>query len=132
MTLLPADLHSHWLPLAPIFVLRTEADYDAAVARLNVLVDEVGANEQHPLFGMLDTLGAVIHEYEQQHHAMPDLPAHEALQYLLDEHDLRAADLTELGSAADAEAVMAGTRPLNPDQIRTLATRFGVSPAVFL
>lgn len=110
----------------------SEADYNSAVARLNALIDEVGSNQQHPLYGMLDTLGTVIHAYEQQHHAIPDAPGHEVLQYLLEEHDLRAADLTELGSAADAEQVLSGKRSLTPDQIRVLAARFGISPAAFL
>jgi len=111
---------------------RSEADYDSAVARLNALIDEVGSNEQHPLFGMLDTLGAVIYAYEQQHHAIPDAPAYEVLQYLLEEHNLNAADLTELGSAAEAEQVLSGRQSLTPDQIRAFAARFGISPAAFL
>ncbi|MGD9633476.1 MAG: type II toxin-antitoxin system HigA family antitoxin [Pirellulales bacterium] len=132
MTLLPADLQTHWVPLAPIFALHSEADYDSAVARLNALVDEVGSNEQHPLYGLLDTLGAVIHAYELQQHAIPDVPGHEVLQHLLEEHDLSAAELTELGSVAEAEQVLSGKRPLTPDQIRALAARFGVSPAALL
>lgn len=110
----------------------SEADYDSAVARLNALIDEVGSNQQHPLYGMLDTLGAVIHAYEQQHHSIPDAPGHEVLQYLIEEHNLNAADLTELGSANDAEQVLAGQRSLTSDQIRALAARFGISPAAFL
>jgi HTH-type transcriptional regulator / antitoxin HigA len=132
MTLLPADLQYYWLPLATIFALHSEADYDAAVARLNALVDEVGTDEQHPLYGMLDTLGAVIHAYEQRHHAVPELPAREALQYLIEEHGLSAANLTEIGSVAEVDAVLTGARQLNADQIRALAARFGVAPAVFL
>lgn len=115
-----------------MFALTSEADYDSAVARLNALVDEVGSNQQHPLYGMLDTLGAVIHAHEVQHHAIPDAPGHEVLQFLLDEHNLSAADLTELGSAADAEQVLYGRRSLTPEQIRALAARFGISPAAFL
>jgi HTH-type transcriptional regulator/antitoxin HigA len=132
MTLLPTDIQTHWVPLAPMFSLHTEADYDAAVERLNALVDIVGTDEQHPLYGMLDTLGVVIRAYEEQHHSIPDAPPHAVLQHLLDEHGLRSSDLAELGSADEAAAIVTGAQALAPDQIRALASRFGVSPAAFL
>jgi HTH-type transcriptional regulator / antitoxin HigA len=132
MTMLPADIQNHWVPLAPIFVLRDEADYDAAVERLNALIDQVGTDERHPLYGMLDTLGAVIRSYEEQHQAIPDVSGRDILLQLIEEQGLEGADLSELGSASNAEAVLTGARPLTPDEIRALAVRFGVSPAVFL
>lgn len=126
------DIQTHWVPLAPIFSLSSETEYDAAVARLNALVDEVGTNEQHPLYGLVDTLGAVVQNYEQQHHTIPNVPAHEVLQFLMEEHGLGADELSELGSAGDAERILKGAMELNIEQIRALASRFHVSPAVFL
>ncbi len=52
MTSQLTELQTHWTPIAPIFSLRNEADYDAAVARLNALLDEVGTNEKHPLYSI--------------------------------------------------------------------------------
>jgi hypothetical protein len=51
-----SDLQTHWAPIAAIFSIRSEGEYDAAVERLNALIDEVGTNESHPLYGLLDTL----------------------------------------------------------------------------
>ncbi len=45
---------------------------------------------------------------------------------------LTQSDLPEIGSQAVVSEVLNGKRDLNVRQIRALATRFGVSPAVFI
>jgi HTH-type transcriptional regulator/antitoxin HigA len=126
------DIQLHWTPIASLFSLRNEDEYDAAVERLNALVDEIGTNEQHPLYGLLDTLGTVIHTYEQQHHPILDTTGPEALQFLMEEHGLAAADLSEFGSPDVVALYLAGGYELSVDQVRELAQRFRVSPAVFI
>jgi hypothetical protein len=44
-------------------IVDNEHEYDLAVERLKRLLDEVGANEEHPLYKLLDTLGAITHTY---------------------------------------------------------------------
>lgn len=51
------------VPLKPI--LQPE-DYEAAVENLNRLMDAGGANEAHPLAGVVDLLGSLIHSYEMR------------------------------------------------------------------
>ena len=68
MTVIPQELHTHWTAISPLFSIRNEHEYDLAVERLNRLLDEVGADEQHPLYTLLDTLRTLIHAYEEQHH----------------------------------------------------------------
>jgi HTH-type transcriptional regulator / antitoxin HigA len=77
------DLQTHWPPIASLFSLRTEEEYDAAVGRLNALVDEIGTNEAHPLYSLLDTLGTLVHTYEAEHHAIPSTSGSEVLQHLM-------------------------------------------------
>ena len=48
------------------------------------------------------------------------------------EHGLKQGDLNELGSQGVVSEILAGKRDLNVRQIRRLADRFGVSPAVFI
>jgi HTH-type transcriptional regulator/antitoxin HigA len=115
-----------------LFSLRNEQEYDAAVERLNTLVDEVGTNEQHALYSLLDTLGTVIHTYEAEHHDIPTATGPEVLQYLMDEHGVSAAELPELGSDELVERYLAGNDELSVHQLRALAVRFHVSPAAFL
>ena len=132
MTRLLADLEAHWTPIAPLFSLRSEEEYDAAVERLNALVDKIGTNQQHPLYSLLDTLGTLVHSYEAEHYAIPTATGPEVLQFLMEEHGLAAADLAELGPPAEVERYLAGAQVFSIDQVRTLARRFHVSPAAFI
>ncbi len=132
MTLLTPVIRSNWATIRPILTIRNEVDYDRAVLALNELIDEVGANEMHPLYDLLDTLGTVIAAYEGEHIKLPAVHGRELLAYLMEEHDLRQADLPELGSQGIVSEILSGKRELNVRQIRALAGRFGVSPAVFV
>ena len=107
-------------------------DYELAVDRLNLLVNEVGTDEQHPLYDLLDVLGTVVHAYEEQHYPLPICSGAEILRFLMEEHGLTASDLPELGSPDRVSDILAGKRELDVGQIRTLAKRFHVSPAVFI
>lgn len=117
--------------LAPIRTIRSEAEYDRAAATLDRFLDEVGTDETHPLYELLDVLGTLVHAYEEEHHAVPEVRGAEVLRFLLDEHGLTQSDLPEVGSQGVVSELLAGKRELNVRQIRALAGRFGVSPAVF-
>lgn len=132
MSVITKNLESQWAALAPILSIRNEREYDAAIKRLNLLVDEIGTNEKHPLYSLLDTLGTLVHAHEKAHYPMPEVGGAEMLRYFMDEHGLRQSDLTEVGSQGVVSEVLKGTRELNVRQIRALAKRFGVSPAVFI
>jgi len=113
-------------------VISRKAEYDLAVKRLNTLLDEIGADESHPMYGLLDTLGTLIRFYEEQHHPMPMASGAEMLRFFMEEHELAQADLPEIGSQGVVSEILNGKRELNVRQIRALATRFHVSPAVFI
>ena len=115
-----------------LLTIRTEADYDRAVKRLNTLLNEVGADERHPLYGLLDTLGILLEAYEAEHHSLPDSSGPDILRYLMQEHALSQSDLPEVGSQGVVSEILSGKRALNLRQIRALAARFHVSPAVFV
>ncbi|HSG17040.1 MAG TPA: hypothetical protein VLE70_12060 [Anaerolineae bacterium] len=50
----------------------------------------------------------------------------------MEEHGVRQADLPEVGSQGVVSEILSGKRELNVRQIRELARRFHVSPAVFI
>jgi len=60
LTTLPPDINTHWSAIAPLLTIRNEQEYEQASKRLNDLIDEIGTNEQHPLYNFLDTLGTLI------------------------------------------------------------------------
>jgi len=131
MTALMPEIHAHWQEIQPYMTIRDEADYDRLVAQMNLLIDEVGTDETHPLYEFLDTMGTIIHAYEEKHYPIPEANGAGVLQYLMAEHGLRQSDLPEVGSQGVVSEILSGKRELNVRQIRALAQRFHVSPAVF-
>jgi HTH-type transcriptional regulator/antitoxin HigA len=132
MTLVTPIIRDHWPAIKPLLTIHDETDYERAVMTLNELIDEVGTDERHPLYGLLDTLGIVISAYEAEHIQIPAAGGAAVLAYLMDEHDLRQSDLPEVGSQGIVSEILSGKRELNVRQIRGLAQRFGVSASVFV
>ena len=132
MSEITAETRKSWATVGPLLRIRNEREYDRAVKRLDHLLDEVGTDEQHPLYGFLDTLGTVLHAYEEKNHGMPKCSGAEILRFLMQEHELTQSDLPEVGSQGVVSEILRGKRALNIRQIRGLAKRFHVSPAVFI
>ena len=126
------DIYPHWAVISPILSIRNEDEYDQAIARLNQLLDDVGTDESHPLYELLDTLGTIIHAYEETHYSIPESSGVDVLRYLMEEHGLRQSDLPEIGTQGVVSEILNGKRELNVRQIRALAEQFGVSTAVFI
>jgi HTH-type transcriptional regulator/antitoxin HigA len=53
--------------ISPFLTITNESEYDAAVERLNTLLDEIGTNEKHPLYTFLDTLGTLKQSNDTHH-----------------------------------------------------------------
>jgi len=132
MTLAINELQTHWTNIAPLLSVRNEREYNSAVKRLNELLDEIGDKETHPLYGFLDTLGSLIHLYEEEHYSMPEATGIDVLHFLMDEHQLTQSELPEIGSQGVVSEILNGKRELNVRQVRALAKRFKVSAAVFV
>lgn len=64
----PKNIQVHWKPISPLLVIRNKKEYNIAIKRLNELLDEIGTNEKHPLYTLLDTLGTLVHIYEEKHY----------------------------------------------------------------
>ncbi|MEL7353811.1 MAG: transcriptional regulator [Cyanobacteria bacterium P01_A01_bin.116] len=132
MTAIAPDIQKQWSAIAPILTIRTDKEYEQGIARLNELLDEVGTNETHPLYTLLDTLGIVIQSYEEAHYPIPNCDGIAVLAYLMEEHSLSPSDLSEIEEPATITAILEGKQALEIRHIRDLANRFGVSPSVFI
>ncbi|MGH2507964.1 MAG: helix-turn-helix domain-containing protein [Ktedonobacteraceae bacterium] len=118
--------------VVPLGTLRTKQDYARATEILDSILDEIGEDEKHPLAELADALGVFVEKYETEHIRIPEAKPAAVLKYLMQEHGLRQADLAEIGSQGVVSEALAGKRELNTRQIKQLAKRFGVSPAVFV
>jgi len=132
MSLSTKHIQQHWATIRPLLTIRNEREYDQAIKRLNDLLDEIGTNERHPLYGLLDTLGTLLEAYEEKHHPTPETSGADMLRFFMGEHGLTQSDLREIGSQGVVSEIISGRRELNVRQIRALAKRFHVSPAVFI
>ena len=133
--------------MSALLKIQNEQDYDLAVDRLNGLIDEVGTDEHHPLCSLLETLGTLVHAWEEQHHLYSLLdtlgtpgttPSHAQVWgkgIAAIPHggaSFAQSDLPDVGSQGVVSEILAGKRELNVRQIRALSERFGVSPSVFV
>ena len=132
MTAIADDLRDHWNAICPFLSIHDEQEYERAVELLNNLIDEIGTNEQHPLYEFLDTLGTVIHSYEERHYPIPDCSGVDMVRFFMEEHDLAESELPEIGSPCDVSKILNGKKDLSLAQVRALAERFHVSSAVFI
>lgn len=118
--------------VVPLGSLRTKKEYEHAVEMLDAILDEIGEDEKHPMAELADAISVFVERYENEHLALPAGKPSEVLTFLMREHELRQSDLPEIGTQGVVSEIIAGKRELNTRQIRKLAERFGVSPAVFV
>lgn len=56
-----------WLNLHnTLFVPHTEEEYNRLVSFLDILIDEVGGDETHPLASLMEIIGILIESYEDK------------------------------------------------------------------
>lgn len=113
-------------------VIRTSKDYDKAVALLNQLLDAGAADESSPLADVVNTLGALMSEYEDAHHPIENVSPLVTLRFLMEQHKLSQSDLPEVGTQGVMSEILNGKRDLNVRQIKALSERFHVPPALFI
>ena len=118
--------------LVPLKAITREADYRKAVAVLDELLDAGGANERHPLAGLIDAMGQIIESYEARAHRLPDASPLDALLHLLQAHGLKQADLSALASQGAISAILNGKRGISRQLALKLAERFAVPAGVFV
>jgi HTH-type transcriptional regulator/antitoxin HigA len=91
---------------------------------------ETPTPEQDALGEMLTLL---IENYEEKHHPLPDVPAHESLEALMQDRGLAHKDIWPvLGNKGAATEILAGRRSISKAQAKRLAAFFRVPVDLFL
>jgi HTH-type transcriptional regulator/antitoxin HigA len=122
-----------WPSISPyLSAPQTDEDLEKLISLADYLMDHTQGQADHPLLGLLDLVGTLIADYEQQHIPEPEGTPIGCLKYLMQEYDLKQKDLTELGSPGVISEILSGKRELNKRQIKALSQRFGCSPAIFI
>jgi HTH-type transcriptional regulator/antitoxin HigA len=118
----------HQVFLRPI---RSEDDYSRMVALIDSLVDIVGDNEEHPLFDLYDLALELIGNWEREHVQLPNVAPREVLRFLLEEHNMKQSDLSDIASASLISDILAGRREISKRLSKALAERFHVDASAF-
>jgi len=118
--------------LVPLKPITGKTQYEAAVGHLNRLLDAGGANQAHGLAGLVEALGEMIHAYEKRQAPMQDAEPREVLRYLMNEHELRQADLSDIATQGTISDILSGRREISKALAKKMAARFKVAAAVFL
>lgn len=113
-------------------IIRTEADYEEALARIDSLLEEdpaLGSEQEDEL----EILSLLVERYEEVHCPV-DLPSPlEAIKFRMEQAGLEPKDLVPLiGSESEVSEVLSGTRPLNLPMIRNLVKSLGIPAEVLL
>jgi HTH-type transcriptional regulator / antitoxin HigA len=114
-------------------VIRSEEEYDHAIAMLNRLSDR-GQYRTPDETEYLLALAVFVERYEEEHHPIPVASGAEMLQYLIETHSLTQSEVavgTGLAESTVSE-LLARKRKLGVKHIQILARFFKVKAAVFL
>jgi len=113
--------------------LHDKVDFENVVEITDAMAGHKLAPDQEDYF---DLLCRLIEDYEKKHARLDTsrITALDALQHLLDAHDMSAADLARLLDVHRTlgAMILRGERQLTLTHVRTLARHFNVSADLFL
>lgn len=110
--------------------IRTEADYDAALAEVERLW---GAKSGTPDGDRLDVLATLIEVYEAKHHPMDPPDPIEAIRFRMEQQGLTRKDLEPMiGPRNRVADVLNRKRGLSIEMIRQLHDHLGISAEVLI
>ena len=116
--------------MADIRPVRTEADYETALARIDEIMD---ADSDSPEARELDVLVDLVELYESRHEPMGHPDPVSAIEFRMDQAGLKRRDLIPfLGSRAKVSEVLSGKRAITMPMARALHEHLGIPSEVLL
>ncbi len=110
--------------------VKTEADYQAALAEIERLFD---AALNTPEGDRLDVLTTLIQAYEARHYSIPTPDPVEAIKYYMESRGLSRGDLEPyIGSRTRVAEVLNRKRSLSLEMIRRLSMGLGIGADVLI
>lgn len=110
--------------------LRTEADYDAALAELEGLMD---AEPGTPAYDKLEVLSILVAAYEEEHYRIPPPDPISAIEFHMERLGLSRKDLEPyIGSRGRVSEILNRKRPLTLRMIRNLEKALDIPAAILV
>jgi HTH-type transcriptional regulator / antitoxin HigA len=118
--------------VAPL-VIETKKEFERADTETGRLLKKGYNNVSVEERRLLALLSRLIEDYEDRTFPLPDSPPYRTLQFLMEQNDLRHADLVSIfGSRSRVSEVVNGKRPISKAQAKALGEFFKVSPELFI
>ena len=125
--------------MAQVRAIRSEEDYDAALARITELIDALSGSEgqvddvDDPNRVELDVLTDLVELYEERHHPIGFPDPTSAIMFRMDQTNLTPRDLVPfIGSRAKVSEVLSGKRAITMSIARALHQHLGIPADVLL
>ena len=125
--------------MVTVRAIRTEEDYDSALARVAELMEILSQSEDQkeddndPTRVELDVLTDLVEHYEDRHHPIGPPSAVAAIEFEMDQLGLTQRNLVPLiGSRAKVSEVLSGKRAITISMARALHRHLGISADVLI
>jgi HTH-type transcriptional regulator/antitoxin HigA len=113
-------------------VLRTEEEYEAAIAEIERLLDE-GSEEGTEAFDRLELLSVLVEHYEEERYPMEAVSPQEAVSFMLEQKGMARAELEEvMGGKSRVSEFFSGKRELSKTQVEVLHRELGIPADILL
>lgn len=113
-----------------IKLIKTEADYQVALKRLEEIFD---AQAGTPESDEVDILGLMVDEYEKKHYPIEPPDPIEAIKIRMEELQLKQVDLVDaIGGKNRVSEVLNRKRKLTIEMIRNLTKKLNLSPEILI
>lgn len=131
----PQAILRTWMPFKEtigVTSVHNPTDYDRATATIEVLLNAIGDDEEHPLADVLDFLAEQVRAYEEEHSALPAAAPRDVLRCLMEQHGLKQEDLSDCAPQGRISEILSGAREISKEQAKRFAQRFRVHADLFL
>ena len=113
-------------------VLRTEQEYESAIAEIERLLDE-GSEEGTEAYDRLELLSVLVEHYEEERYPMGSVTPQEAVSFMLEQKGMSRADLDEvMGGKSRVSEFFSGKRELSKSQVEVLRSMLGIPADILL
>jgi HTH-type transcriptional regulator/antitoxin HigA len=111
--------------------IESDDEFDRLVEKMEALDLKKNPTPEEQALSAL--LARLIQDYDDRYHALPALPSHKMIAFLMEQRPLRQADLLPVfGSRSVVSDVLNGKREPSKAHVRKLAEFFHISAEVFL
>jgi len=113
-------------------VIATEEEYERMLAEIETLMDkgELRTAEED---SALDLMVRLVQDHEEKHHPLPDPSPREMLVYLMEQRNLKRADLLPIfKSTGYVSDVINAKRAISKAHAKQLAEYFKISASLFI